>query len=284
MAGVGYEVHYNVTTVDPPELVQFIIRHFEAVIYDMPDGSFQYYAVSGEGKLLRPTTASNIAGKRCIHFTIPKLTMRQLIVYKQFPPTRLARYCCEALKESHGEGRVVVTGVRWDESAGRKRNQGMVTIFNGKAAEIAEKQGARFRNNRARGIIMNYDDAATRRVVEMCYRTHKTMLNPIIDWTDADVWEFIHTYKIPYCALYDNDCSRLGCVGCPMGGYAAQKRELKRWPQYRKLYVSAFEDMPEARRRDGKLNHSSLWQSGEGVMQWWTGCEVKAHPDQTVMF
>ena len=62
------------------------------------------------------------------------------------------------------------------------------------------------------------------------------------------------------------------------------KRELKRWPQYRKLYVSAFEDMLEARRRDGKLNHSSLWQSGEGVMQWWTGCEVKAHPDQTVMF
>ena len=311
MAGVGYEIHYNMTTVDPPELVRFVIRQFEAVIYDrrwsssnlrfdldhprpwrgqlcqgqscLADGSFKYFAVNSGGRLLSPATAQSIAGKRCIHFTIPKLSMRQLIVHKQFPPTRLARYCCEALKESHGEGRVVVTGVRWDESAGRKRDQGMVTIFNGKAAEVAEQQGARYNNNRARGIIMNYDDAATRRVVEMCYRTHKTMLNPIIDWTDEDVWEFIHAYNIPYCELYDTGCTRLGCVGCPMGGYAAQRRELARWPQYRKLYVSAFDDMLEARRRDGKLNHSSLWQSGEGVMQWWTGYERKMNPKQIAL-
>ena len=68
-----------------------------------------------------------------------------------------------------------------------------------------------------------------------------------------------------------------------MGGYAAQRRELKRWPQYRKLYVSAFDDMLAARLRDGKLNHSSLWQSGEGVMQWWTGYERKVNPKQVVM-
>ena len=109
------------------------------------------------------------------------------------------------------------------------------------------------------------------------------MLNPIIDWTDEDVWEFIHTYNIPYCELYDTGCTRLGCVGCPMGGYAAQRRELTRWPQYRKLYVSAFDDMLAARRCDGKLNHSSLWQSGEGVMQWWTGYEQKANPEQVAM-
>ena len=41
--------------------------------------------------------------------------------------------------------------------------------------------------------------------------------------------------------------------------------------------------MLEARRRDGKLNHSSLWQSGEGVMQWWTGYERKANPEQVAM-
>ena len=180
MAGVGYDVHYNMTTVDPPELVRFVIRQFEVVIYDLPDGSFKYFAVNGGSRLLFAATAQSVTGKRCIHFTIPKLSMRQLIVHKQFPPTRLARYCCEALKESHGEGRVVVTGVRWNESVGRKRNQGTVTIFNSKAAQVAEQQGARYNNNRARGIIMNYDDAATRRVVEMCYRTHKTMLNPII--------------------------------------------------------------------------------------------------------
>lgn len=78
MAGVGYEIHYNMTTVDPPELVRFVIRQFEAVIYDLPDGSFKYFAVYSSGRLLSPATAQSIAGKRCIHFTIPKLSMRQL--------------------------------------------------------------------------------------------------------------------------------------------------------------------------------------------------------------
>ena len=107
MAGVGYETHYNMTTVDPPELVRFVIRQFEAVIYDrrwsssnlrfdldhprpwrgqlcqgqscLADGSFKYFAVNEGGRLLSPATAQSIAGKRCIHFTIPKLSMRQLL-------------------------------------------------------------------------------------------------------------------------------------------------------------------------------------------------------------
>ena len=78
MAGVGYDIHYNMTTVDPPELVRFVIRQFETVIYDLPDGSFKYYAINSGGRLLSPATAQSIAGKRCIHFTIPKLSMRQL--------------------------------------------------------------------------------------------------------------------------------------------------------------------------------------------------------------
>ena len=78
MAGVGYDIHYNMTTVDPPELVRFVIRQFEAVIYDLPDGSFKYYAINSGGRLLSPATAQSVTGKRCIHFTIPKLSMRQL--------------------------------------------------------------------------------------------------------------------------------------------------------------------------------------------------------------
>jgi hypothetical protein len=118
--------------------------------------------------------------------------MRELIVKKQFPPTRLARYCCEKLKEANGEGRVVVTGVRWAESLRRKNNQGLVTIFNGKAAKVAEEQGARYTDNRARGIIMNYDDDAARRTVELCYRTNKTIVNPIIaeGWNPGGIPSF----------------------------------------------------------------------------------------------
>ena len=70
--------------------------------------------------------------------------MRKLIVKKQFPPTRLMRYCCEELKEINGQYRVVVTGVRWAESRNRKQNQGKVTIFSKEAGEVAEETGANF--------------------------------------------------------------------------------------------------------------------------------------------
>lgn len=145
MAGVKYDTHYNVTTVDPNELVRFIISQFEAVIYEMPDGTQKHYTAHPTGKLLRPATPEDTNGKNVIHFTIPELTMRQLIVEKKMPPTRLQRYCCERLKESSGEGRITVTGVRRSESTSRKQNQGAVTVFDGKTGrKFAEELGANF--------------------------------------------------------------------------------------------------------------------------------------------
>ncbi len=246
MAGVKYDAHYNVTTVDPPELVRFIRANHPDVIFDRPG-----------------------------------LSMRQLIIKKQFPPTRRMRYCCEHLKESNGIGRVVMTGVRWAESRNRKDNQGMTTIFGGKdGAEAAEAVGAAYSKTKRGGIVLNLDNDAARRTVELCYRTNKTMVNPIIDWTDEDVWEFIHSYGIPYCGLYDEGCKRLGCVGCPLGGYASMRREFERWPVYRKMYIRAFDDMLEARRAAGKTNHNRLWTDGEGVFRWWIGEDQKCNPNQ----
>ncbi len=246
MAGVKYDAHYSVTTVDPPELVRFIRAKHPDAIFDRPE-----------------------------------LSMRQLIIKKQFPPTRLMRYCCECLKETHGEGRVTMTGVRWAESRNRRNNQGVATIFNGKAgAAVAESFGADFVETGRNGIILNLDNDAARRTVEHCYRTDKTLVNPIIDWTDDDVWEFIRSYGIPYCSLYDEGCKRLGCVGCPLGGSASMRREFERWPVYKKLYIKAFDDMLEARRAAGKTNHHRLWTDGEGVFKWWIGDEQKRDPNQ----
>lgn len=102
MAEVKYDAHYNLTSVDPPELVQFI-KTFNDVQIDIP----RYK----DGK---------------------QITMWNLIASKKMPPTRKVRYCCAELKERCGQGRLVITGVRWAESANRKRNQGEVTVFKGK--------------------------------------------------------------------------------------------------------------------------------------------------------
>jgi phosphoadenosine phosphosulfate reductase len=61
--------------------------------------------------------------------------MWNLIPKKLMPPTRLVRYCCDNLKESGGTGRITVTGVRWAESTNRKRNQGIVTFADKRAAK-----------------------------------------------------------------------------------------------------------------------------------------------------
>jgi hypothetical protein len=72
----------------------------------------------------------------------------------------------------------------------------------------------------------------------------------------------------------------LGCIGCPIASTASQKKEFERWPQYKRMYTKAFDEMLKARFECGKVNHNKLWTDGEGVMRWWLGYYAKNLPDQ----
>lgn len=85
MAGVKYQAFYNMTTIDPPEVVKFIRKHHPDVIINRPHESFF-----------------------------------KLLVRKGFPQ-RHRRWCCELLKEQGGSGRFVLTGIRWQESNRRSK-------------------------------------------------------------------------------------------------------------------------------------------------------------------
>lgn len=209
MAGCKYEAVYRVTSVDPPELVRFIRDQHPDVKREVPRDK--------NGK---------------------PITMWNLITRKQYLPTRFARFCCQELKESGGDGRMVVTGVRWAESANRKKNQGIVTVMGRQAAK--EVQSDDFRQTQRGGVVLTNDNEDSRRLVEQCYRRHKTTVNPIIDWTDAEVWEFIHANNIPYCSLYDEGWKRLGCIGCPMASRKEREIQFARWPKYKDAYLRAF--------------------------------------------
>ena len=175
-SGVKYDAHYNRTTVDPPELVRFV-RSQPDVIEDHPE-----------------------------------MSMWDLIVQKRMPPTRIARFCCESLKESKGRGRIMVTGVRGEESSRR----------------------------------------AKRRQMESCYKdSTTTFLHIIFHWSEDEVWEYIHGNNLPYCSLYDEGFKRLGCICCPMGGGKKQTLEAERWPKYKTLYLKAFERMLAKKKEDG---------------------------------
>lgn len=100
--------------------------------------------------------------------------------------------------------------------------------------------------------MLNLDNSETRRAVEMCYRTQKTLVNPIIDWTDDEVWEFLNEIvKVPHCSLYDEGFKRIGCIGCPMGGAKGMRRDFERWPKYKELYIKAMERM--VKRHPGQI-------------------------------
>lgn len=214
MAGVKFDAHYAVTSVDPPELVRFIKQNY-------PDVKFErQYDKEGH-----------------------PITMWSLIAEHTLPPTRKVRYCCSALKETGGQGRVVVTGVRWSESANRKNNHDVVDIRGKKALKTAAREGAEYRTNKHGELIMNDDNDAARRTVEQCYRTRKTMVNPIVDWTEEDVWGFLNGNGIPHCSLYDEGFTRLGCIGCPLSGSKNMIRDFERWPKYKELYIRAFQKM-----------------------------------------
>jgi len=115
MAGVKFEAHYNVTSVDPPELVRFVKKVHPEVSFDIPHDK--------NGK---------------------PISMWTLLKSKCTPPTQVMRYCCEQLKESSGKGTVTITGVRWAESVNRKKNQGAVTITGKGAEKIPEVKAANF--------------------------------------------------------------------------------------------------------------------------------------------
>lgn len=96
-AGVKFEAHHNITTVEPPELMRFIRDHYPNVTNDHP-----------------------------------RYSMFQLILKNKIPPLRLMRYCCSELKERGGRDRVKITGIRAAESPRRaKRPQIEIAKYGG---------------------------------------------------------------------------------------------------------------------------------------------------------
>ena len=100
-------------------------------------------------------------------------------------------------------------------------------------------------------------------MVRFCMQSKGFILNPIIDWTDAEVWEFIHRYNVPYCKLYDEGFKRLGCIGCPQAQPKEKERELNLYPKMKAAYIRAFERMIH----NGKKEYQ--WENGEDVYKWW---------------
>jgi len=207
-AGINFEAHYAQTGIDPPELVQFIREEYPACIRDKPAQS-----------------------------------MFRLIESKGFP-RRQSRYCCEKLKEVHGRGHRLVTGIRWQESWRRKLRQ----------------------------------------MFEVCNRDKlTTFLHPIIDWSSTEVWEYIRTNELLYCSLYDEGFKRLGCVMCPFASAERTRIEMERWPKIAGAWYRAGKRMYD-RRVANNAESVKDWPTYDDMWNWWISRTEKAKTDDCAMF
>lgn len=208
MAGVKYDAHYNAVGIDPPDLVYFIREHHPDVIFNRP-----------------------------------KMTFFKMLIKKKFPPLRHMRWCCELLKEGGGIGRIVMTGIRWEESNSRRK----------------------------------------RRLYEVCQKNKiKRYLHPVIDWTKAEVWEFLRGNNIPTCKLYAEGWDRIGCLFCPMQSAWKRRRDIERYPRFANAFRRAFKRLWDYRVANG-LPHDN-WKNSDEWFDWWIADTAPKIPEGQTCF
>ena len=254
-AGIRFEVLNSHTTVDPPE-----------VVYHIRDVKNDLEAVGIDFTIRKPT------------FKGQPTNMWKLIEQKKMPPTRLSRYCCEVLKEGGTPNRVAAVGVRAAESkkrSGRDYFFGKKPNFKGikylSVEHVAEQFESSLQSAKELGWSPEHEDSFDCEFIAMAKRNNELIVNPIYEWTDADVWEYIRYYNVPYCSLYDKGFDRLGCLLCPLTSNKKRMREAELYPVYKDNYIKAFGRMLEARKRAGKNDYDGhgKWTDAMSVYRWW---------------
>ena len=115
------------------------------------------------------------------------------------------RFCCEYWKELYGEGSIVVTGIRLDESFHRSLRH---------TFEFS-------RNSR--------------------FHFYKGIINPISSFTNNDINYILKREQLIISENYDIR-NRNGCIGCPMS--CNRKKELEiLFPEYKVIWLKAIEKL-----------------------------------------
>ncbi len=212
LAGVRFQAVFSPTTVDPPQVIRFIRRQYPDVVFLRPRKNI--YDVAREKKMM---------------------------------PTMQMRWCCAEFKEGAGAGKVTLTGVRHAESVKRSKRK-EVEVSNHKfAGDLDEFEQYRFDKLKKQYKNLNQDEFSRDKESEVrCINGKDSIIvNPIIEWTDSDVWQFLNDVcRVPHCELYDPPYNRhrIGCILCPMSSEKTKRRDCEMFPHVKRKWIEVFED------------------------------------------
>lgn len=65
---------------------------------------------------------------------------------------------------------------------------------------------------------------ASARKLERDERRGIWKVNPLADWTDRDIWRYIHRHELPYHPLHDRGYASIGCEPCTLPGDGREGR------------------------------------------------------------
>lgn len=235
-SGVPFRVTHNLTTADPPDNVYYIRRVFAALREE---------------------------GIDC-RINIPRRSLWRIMRETLVIPSRLTRVCCGELKERKmPDAPYIVTGVRWAESAGRRAKSGIAMVYTASDRSTRVEKGG----------LLTTDDASSRRLFEQCAMRGVRVLNPIIDWSDSDVWDYLHSRGIEGNPLYKEGWTRIGCVGCPLAGKRARELAFARYPKLYKAWADAIAYVIAKRKEMGNpmVLLGKEVESVEDVLGAWMG-------------
>lgn len=239
-SGVPFRVAHNLTTADPPDNVYYIRRVFARLREE---------------------------GIDC-RINVPKRSLWRIMRETLVIPSRVMRVCCSELKERKmPDAPYIVTGVRWAESAGRRAKSGIAMVYT-----------ASDRTTRAAAAgLLTTDDASSRRLFEQCAMRGVRVLNPIIDWSDDDVWSYLASRGIEGNPLYKEGWKRIGCVGCPLAGRRAGELAFARYPKLYKAWYDAVAYVIARRKEMGNpmFLAGKEVESVDDVLGEWDGVELR---------
>jgi phosphoadenosine phosphosulfate reductase len=77
-------------------------------------------------------------------------------------------------------------------------------------------------------------DRAVAGKIEWDERFGLVKINPIVDWSSKQVWQYIREHEIPYNPLHDRGYPSIGCTHCTRAVRLEEDARAGRWPGFSK--------------------------------------------------